>query len=355
MSGEVLMEYDVFISHASEDKADIAAPLAQRLQKLGIKVWLDAIELRIGDSLRRSIDNGLLKSKYVVVVLSHAYFNKEWPRRELDALFAKEDARSIVILPILHNISHAGVAEHSLLLAGKVAANTNMGIESISRQIVDVVRRGVTAFDGATGDMTVIGISGASCSGKTWLARKFQALSPNTITTLDLDSYYRERLYVEGLDCKYDNPNAIDFEKAIKDVVLLKAGREVAVPIYDFETHKKAGERVCKPSPLLVIEGLFVFANESFRNEIDIKVWVNAGDVLRHQRRVRRDTQERGRDVLEVLNRYDDDVVPGFERYVKHLQVHADLSLENNGRNSSEVPLAVQLLMSHVHRAKQNT
>lgn len=267
---------------------------------------------------------------------------------------AREDGRSKVILPILHNLTHESVANHSILLADKLAANTKKGIDIVALQIADVVRGDDKSVDWNASERTVIGISGASCSGKTWLAEKFRSLNPNKITLFDLDSYYRERQNVEGLDCKYDNPKAIDFDKAIKDFVLLKAGREVIIPIYDFETHKKVGEKVCKPAPLLVVEGLFAFANQVFRDEIDIKVWVNAGDVLRHQRRVRRDTQERGRDVLEVLNRYEEDVVPGFERFIKPLQDYADLVLENNGRNSDQKPLVVDMLMSYMHRVKPN-
>jgi uridine kinase len=348
------MAFDVFISHASEDKLGVVEPLAARLQELGLKVWLDAAELKIGDSLRRKIDEGLRKSKYGIVVLSPHFFSKEWPQKELDALVAREDGSSKVILPIRHNLTHQDIANHSILLADKLAANTNKGINTVALQIADVVRGDKNSVNLSTSEMTVIGISGASCSGKTWLAEKFQSLNPDKITLFDLDSYYRERHNVEGLDCKHDNPSAIDFGQAIKDLVLLKAGREVTIPIYNFDTHEKVGEKVCKPAPLIVVEGLFAFANKTFRNEIDIKVWVNAGDVLRHQRRVRRDTQERGRDVLEVLNRYEEDVVPGFEKFIKPLQEYADLVLENNGRNSDQKPLVVDMLMSYIHRVKPN-
>ncbi len=87
------MEYDVFISHASEDKVDVARPLAAHLQTLGLKVWLDDLELTLGDSLRRKIDQGLSRSRYGLVVLSPAFFLKEWPNKELDGLVAREDGR----------------------------------------------------------------------------------------------------------------------------------------------------------------------------------------------------------------------------------------------------------------------
>jgi uridine kinase len=346
------MEFDVFISHASEDKLDVVEPLVARLQGLGLKVWLDATELRIGDSLRRKIDAGLRQSKYGVVVLSPHFFNKEWPQKELDALVAREDGCSKVILPILHNFTHKGVANHSLLLADKLAANTKEGIDIVALQIADAVRGEDRSVDLNVSERTVVGISGGSCSGKTWLAEKLRNLNPNKITLLDLDSYYRERQNVEGLDCKHDNPNAIDFDKAIKDLVLLKAGREVIIPIYDFETHEKVGERVCKPAPLLVVEGLFAFANQPFRDEIDIKVWLNAGGELRYKRRLKRDILERGRDMNEVMIRYDEDVAPGFERYIKPLQSYAHIVLENNMYNLDPKPLLVDYIISHIRRVK---
>src|SRR5215470_2670445 len=92
--------YDVFLSHASEDKTDVALPIAQRLKDHGLTVWIDAFELTLGDSLRRSIERGLSRSSFGVVILSPAFFAKEWPARELDALLAYEDSGRKVILPV---------------------------------------------------------------------------------------------------------------------------------------------------------------------------------------------------------------------------------------------------------------
>ena len=85
--------YDVFISHASEDKEEVVRPLAEKLMLRGIKVWLDEYELTLGDSLRRKIDHGLASSRFGLVILSKAFFSKEWPQKELDSLVAKEDGR----------------------------------------------------------------------------------------------------------------------------------------------------------------------------------------------------------------------------------------------------------------------
>jgi len=131
-------EYDVFISHASEDKEDFVRLFANNLKSKGLRVWYDEFELRIGDSLRRSIDNGLSNSRYGIVVLSVAFFNKEWPQRELDGLFAREVNGEKVILPIWHKISKDEVMRYSPMIADMLALNTtSFTIEEMATQITD--------------------------------------------------------------------------------------------------------------------------------------------------------------------------------------------------------------------------
>lgn len=134
------MRYDVFISHASEDKVRVAVPLAHQLKKLGLKVWFDEFELTLGDSLRRSIDYGLTESRFGIVILSPNFFKKEWSKRELDGLVARDDGKEKVILPIWHNISKDRIARLSPLLADKLAVSTKLGIKHIAEQVVRVVQ-----------------------------------------------------------------------------------------------------------------------------------------------------------------------------------------------------------------------
>jgi len=107
------MDWDVFISHAWEDKEDIAGPLAEALRRKGLRVWYDEFTLTLGDSLRRSIDRGLAQSRYGVVILSPSFFAKEWPQKELDGLVAREVPGEKVILPIWHNITAGQIREYS--------------------------------------------------------------------------------------------------------------------------------------------------------------------------------------------------------------------------------------------------
>lgn len=132
--------YDVFVSHASEDKDDFVRDFVKCLQQQGLKVWYDEFTLRVGDSLRRSIDNGLKNSRYGIVVLSEAFFSKEWPQRELDGLFAREVNGEKVILPIWHKISKNEVLKFSPIIADMLALNTSsFTIEEIAKEISDRV------------------------------------------------------------------------------------------------------------------------------------------------------------------------------------------------------------------------
>lgn len=135
--------YDVFISHATEDKESVVRPLAHALQSHGLTVWFDEFELRIGDSLRRKIDEGIARSRFGIVVLSHAFFAKSWPQYELDGLTTMSVTGRQVILPIWHHISKDEVIEQSPSLADKLAIRTSdYGVAEIAAEIASVVRSG---------------------------------------------------------------------------------------------------------------------------------------------------------------------------------------------------------------------
>jgi hypothetical protein len=117
---------DVFISHATEDKEEVARPLAEALRELGLRVWYDELELKIGDSLRRKIDSGLARSRFGIVILSPSFFEKNWPQYELDGLVAKEQQHGQkVILPLWHKLSKDEVMRFSPTLADRIALSTS--------------------------------------------------------------------------------------------------------------------------------------------------------------------------------------------------------------------------------------
>jgi hypothetical protein len=133
-------EYDVFISHASEDKDGVVRPLAHALSNGGLRVWYDEFELRIGDSLRRKIDTGLAKSRFGVVVLSRSFFGKGWTNYELDGLVTRAVSGEQILLPIWHEITKQELIAYSPSLADKLARSTGTHtVEEIAAEIIEVI------------------------------------------------------------------------------------------------------------------------------------------------------------------------------------------------------------------------
>lgn len=133
-------EYDVFISHAHEDKTDFADSLYQELKNRGIKVWYDALSVGWGDSLRSKIDEGLRKSRFAIVILSNNYIRKGWTQYELDGLFQREMSSKKTILPIWHKITKDQVQVFSPTLAGRKALNTaNFSAEEIAIELINLL------------------------------------------------------------------------------------------------------------------------------------------------------------------------------------------------------------------------
>ncbi|CAK8723274.1 hypothetical protein GCAAIG_13010 [Candidatus Electronema halotolerans] len=134
-------EWDAFISHAWEDKENFVASLAAALEEQGLKIWYDESVLKVGDSLRRSIDNGLSKSRYGIVVLSHSFLKKEWPQKELDGIFAKERNGIKVLLPIWHNISSEDIEKFSPMLADRLAVSSSKGLPHVVEQLLSAIQQ----------------------------------------------------------------------------------------------------------------------------------------------------------------------------------------------------------------------
>lgn len=133
-------KWDAFICHASEDKKSFVHPLAELLTRRGLRVWYDKFTLKVGDSLRQAIDDGLTQSRFGIVVLSPSFFEKKWPKWELDGLVAKEVNGKKVILPVWHDVSFKDVNNYSPMLAGRYAANSKDGLEIVADQLIDAIK-----------------------------------------------------------------------------------------------------------------------------------------------------------------------------------------------------------------------
>jgi len=132
-------QWDVFISHASEDKDSFVRPLAEALTKRGVRVWFDEYSLTLGDSLTRSIDRGLARCRFGVVVLSPAFFSKEWTQKELGGLVSRESEGEKIILPIWHNLTAGEVRKYSPLLSDRLAVSSAEGMARVVDKIMEAL------------------------------------------------------------------------------------------------------------------------------------------------------------------------------------------------------------------------
>lgn len=141
--------FDVFISHASEDKEQVARPLADELRKKDLRVWFDEFELKMGDSLRRKIDSGLAKSRFGIVVISRNFINKGWTNYELDGIITRSVTGEQMLLPIWHDITKSEVVSYSPSLADKVARNTAVNtVEEIADEVAQLIREAQSGSEG---------------------------------------------------------------------------------------------------------------------------------------------------------------------------------------------------------------
>ena len=139
-------QWDVFISYATEDKATVAGPLANALQELGVDVWYDDFELQIGDSLRQSIERGIARSRFGLIILSQPFFGRNWTNYELNGLVTQANSGDKRLLPIWHEISKDEVIDHSPPLADIVALRTSdLGIDEIASQVAAQVNSPTSA------------------------------------------------------------------------------------------------------------------------------------------------------------------------------------------------------------------
>lgn len=135
-------EWDVFVSHASEDKDSIARPLASELQGRGLKVWFDEFELTTGDSLRQSIEHGMSNSHHGIVIASSVFFQKYWTNNELDGFFAREDAEQRqLLLPVWHGIEKEEVVKTVPMLAGRYGSNSKTPISELAVELIGAIRK----------------------------------------------------------------------------------------------------------------------------------------------------------------------------------------------------------------------
>ncbi len=184
----------------------------------------------------------------------------------------------------------------------------------------------------------VIGICGGTGSGKTSVAnRLLKSVKAGDVVYLQQDSYYRN-LNDLPLDFRravnFDHPDAVDNDLLVEHLKALKNGQQVELPVYDFKHHMRLPETLrVEPTPIIIIEGILIFADARLLEEMDIKVFVDTPDDLRFIRRLRRDIAERGRTADSVIEQYLSTVRPMHMQFVEPSKRYADVIIPEGGQN----------------------
>lgn len=190
----------------------------------------------------------------------------------------------------------------------------------------------------------IIGISGGTGSGKTTVANRIlESVQASEVVFIQQDSYYRN-LKDLPLDYRsvanFDHPDALDNDLLVNHIRKLRAGESVELPIYDFRTHTRANEtRSVEPRPIVIVEGILIFADPRLLEQMDIKVFVDTPDDIRFIRRLRRDMDERGRTLESVIEQYVGTVRPMHIQFVEPSKRYADVIIPEGGHNLVSIDL----------------
>lgn len=204
--------------------------------------------------------------------------------------------------------------------------------------------------------MLVIGIAGGTGSGKTTVVNNIlRDLNTESVIVISQDNYYKDNHDLpleERSKVNFDHPRSIDFDLLKQHVRALKNGETIEQPVYSFITHTRTGETILThPQSVIIVEGILVLTDAELRELFDVTIFVHADSDERLIRRVRRDIQERGRDLDEVLSRYQDTLKPMHQQFIEPSKNYADIIIPNMKKGHS---VAVKILSS-VIKEKLNT
>jgi uridine kinase len=188
----------------------------------------------------------------------------------------------------------------------------------------------------------ILGVAGGSGSGKTRFARLVQeTLGEERCCLLQQDAYYHDqsrRFDRDGGSVNFDHPDAVDLALLADHLRELRAGRSVAVPVYDYSTHSRSTTtEVAAGRPVILVEGMLVLASEAVRQHLDLGIFIEAAEQVRLERRVRRDTRERGRHRAGVERQFAEHVRPMHQRFVEPSRVFADHVFSGEGAMEDRV------------------
>ncbi len=197
--------------------------------------------------------------------------------------------------------------------------------------------------------MLIIGIAGGTGSGKTTVVNQIiNELPEKDVTVISQDSYYKatdELTYDERAKINFDHPRAIDFKLLVSHLVELRKGHTIEQPVYSFATHNRTKDTIkTHPSKVIIVEGILILSKRKLRELLDIKVFVHADSDERLIRRLKRDIQERARDMDEVLQRYQETLKPMHEQFIEPMKEYADIIIPNNKYNTVAVDIVKTII-----------
>ena len=199
-------------------------------------------------------------------------------------------------------------------------------------------------------DIMIIGIAGGTGSGKTTLVKNLIVRFGENITVLSHDNYYKahdDLTYEERSLLNYDHPDAFDTDLMIEHLKLLKQGRSIHCPVYDYTVHNRSSEvTLIVPTRVILVEGILIFENRELCDQMDIKIFVDADADVRLCRRIKRDVKKRGRTIESVIAQYLDTVKPMHEQFVEPSKKNANIVVPEGGKNL----VALDMIMGRIQR-----
>ncbi len=197
--------------------------------------------------------------------------------------------------------------------------------------------------------MLIIGLAGGTGCGKTTVVNQIlNELPKGEVGVISQDSYYKDNShlsYEERVNVNFDHPRSIDFELLADHLKILKSGRSVQQPVYSFVEHNRTGDTITTmPRKVMIVEGILILTNPELREMFDIKIFVHADSDERLIRRLKRDIAERGRDINEVLNRYQTTLKPMHEQFIEPMKEFADIIIPNNKYNTVAIDIVKTII-----------
>ncbi|WP_298901647.1 uridine kinase [uncultured Psychroserpens sp.] len=202
--------------------------------------------------------------------------------------------------------------------------------------------------------MLIIGIAGGTGCGKTTVVNQIlNELPEGEVGVISQDSYYKDTShlsYEERVKINFDHPRSIDFELLEEHLKELKSGAPVNQPVYSFVKHNRTGDTIkTNPRKVMIVEGILILTNPELREMFDIKIFVHADSDERLIRRLKRDISERGRDIDEVLSRYQTTLKPMHQQFIEPMKEYADIIIPNNKYNTVAVDIVKTIINEKLH------